>query len=297
MTFCQQFGLPAFPLTESTLCRFVAYLFDCRLAPGSVRLYLSALRFFQVIHGGNDPSMDSFPQLHYVLRGFSRVQPKSSRPRRLPITVNILGALFRVWSATPPRYNTTMFWAACTLGFFGFLRSGEFTVVPGGTHLPLSPSDVRVDSHRSPTYLAVTLRASKTDPFGSGCTLYIGRSQSHICPVTAVLAYLSIRPSTPGPLFICEDGTPLTRTCLVMAVRVALTGAGFDMSNFTGHSFRIGAATAAAEAGLPDSLIQTLGRWRSSAFLRYIQTPTHTLLSVSRALMHSETVSGSTSDT
>ena len=297
MTFCQEFELTPFPLTEGTLCRFVAYLFDRGLAPGSVRLYLSALRFCQIISGGRDPSMDSLPQLHYALRGFSRVQPKNSRPRRLPITVDILGALFRIWSAVPPQYSTTMLWAACTLGFFGFLRSGEFTSVPGSTHPPLSPSDVRVDSHQSPTYLAVTIRASKTDPFGRGCTLYIGRSQSHICPVTAVLAYLSIRPPTPGPLFMYVDGTPLTRSSLIAAVRAALTCAGFDVSRFTGHSFRIGAATAAAQAGIPDSLIQTLGRWKSSAFLRYIHTPTHTLLSVSHTLVRNELVSVSSANT
>ena len=170
-------------------------------------------------------------------------------------------------------------------------------MVPGGTHPPLRPSDVQVDSRQSPTFLAVRLRSSKTDPFGSGCTLYIGRSQSHICQGVAVLAYLFIRPSTPGPLFICEDGTPLTRSRLVMAIRTALMDTGFEMSNFTGHSSRIGAATAAARARLPDSLIQTLGRWRSSAFPRYIQAPTSTLLLVSRALMHSDTVVRSTSDT
>eukprot|EP00741_Cyanophora_paradoxa_P018753 tig00021094_g18102.t1 len=37
------------------------------------------------------------------------------------------------------------------------------------------------------------------------------------------------------------------------------------------HSFRIGAATAAFEAGLPDYAIQLLGRWRSDAFQLYIR--------------------------
>ena len=183
-----------------------------------------------------------------------------------------------------------MLWAACTLGFFGFLRSGEFTVVPGINQTLLSPSDIRVDSHQDPTYVAVTLRGSKTDPFGVGCTLFIGRTNSSICPVAALLAYLAIRPPSPGPLFVHDNGSPLTRAGLVSAVRAALSEGSVDLSRYTGHSFRIGAATAAAQAGLPDSMIQMLGRWRSSAFQRYIRTPASTLLSISHTLAHARAI-------
>ena len=178
-----------------------------------------------------------------------------------------------------------MLWAACTLGFFAFLRSGEFTVVPNGNPALLTPVDIPVDDCWNPLYLAVMLRGSKTDPFGAGCTLYVGRSAAPICLVTAVLAYLAIRPAGPGPLFVHADQSPLTRSDLISAIRSALTGTGLDLSWYTGHSFRIGAAMAAARAGLLDSLIETLGHWRSSAFLHYIRTPPSTLLSVSWTLV------------
>ena len=237
LAFCQRGGLAPFPLTESTLCRFVAFLFDQHLSSSSIRLYLSALRFFQITQGGRDPSLSSFNRLHYVLRGVVRTQPGSSRPTRLPITVDVLEHLFRVWAATTPHHNTVMLWAACTLGFFAFLRSGEFTSVPGRTQAFLTPADVQVDNRRNPSFLAITLRGSKTDPFGAGCTLYIGRTYSNICPVTAVLVYLSISPQVPGPLFLHADRSPLTRSGLISAVRSALSGTGVDLSCYTGHSF------------------------------------------------------------
>ena len=284
VSFCRDINLSPFPLCESTLCRFVAFLVSQRLTLGTIRIYLSALRFSQIAGGGHDPSMADMARLHYVLRGVSRVARGNSRPLRLPITGDILVRLFQVWATLPDQYEASLLWAAAALGFFGFLRAGEFTAVPNEDQIPLTPSDVRVDSRVHPTFLAVTLRASKTDPFGAGHTLYIGCTHSRICPVVAVLAYLAIRPTVPGPLFVHMDGSALTRTDLVRAVQTALTDGGMDLSGYTGHSFRIGAASSAARAGLPDSLIQTLGRWRSSAFQRYIRTPTTTLLSVSQAL-------------
>ena len=56
-------------------------------------------------------------------------------------------------------------------------------------------------------------------------------------------------------------------------VRSALQEIGFPAQDFAGHSFRIGAAMAAARAGIEDSVIRTLGHWSSSAFLAYICTP------------------------
>ena len=166
------------------------------------------------------------------------------------------------------------------------MRAGEFTCPSLDAFTPdmLSPRDIAVDSHTTPTHLTVHLQTSKTDPFGAGVTLHLGSTGDILCPVAAVLGYLAIRPSSPGPLFLFNDGSVLSRPRLVQALHQALRAAGVDDSRFSGHSFRIGAATTAARVGLPDSLIITLGRWKSSTFARYIRTSWQDLSAVSAAL-------------
>lgn len=115
------------------------------------------------------------------------------------------------------------------------------------------------------------------EPGSAGVVIHLGRTGDILCPVAAVLAYLAVRPVQQGPLFLLANGTPLSREHLVTRIRIALASTGLDVSGYTGHSFRIGAATAAAIAGLSDSTIQLLGRWKSDAFTRYLRTSVSTI--------------------
>lgn len=286
LAFCDTFNLHPLPLREDTLCRFVAFLAGDYLSHQTIVSYLSACRFFQILSGFPDPSWSSLPQLAYVLKGIRRT---SSSPRRcrLPITPDLLRAVLAVWSRGVFDFDKVMLWAAFSLGFFGFLRAGEFTcpsLVGFDQSSMLTAGDVWVDSHVDPQCLTVRLKRSKGDPFGAGVLIYLGRTFQLLCPVSALLSYLAVRPSMPGPLFIFRDGVPLSRDRLVTSLTQALRAAGVDAAHYSGHSFRIGAATAAAKAGVPDSLIQTLGRWKSSAFMSYIRTPKEILSAASVSL-------------
>ena len=215
------------------------------------------------------------------------MKPNQKCPR-LPVTPIILQAIKQSLD-DHPGFDSTMIWAACCLGFFGFMRCGEFTLPDAakfekGKHL--AASDVAVDSHTNPSTIAVTLHYSKTDQFGNGATIYLGRTRNTICPVSAVLQYLAIRPPTEGPLFVLESGAPLTKRVFITRVREALRQAGIDSSNYKGHSFRIGAATTASACGLNEGLIKSLGRWTSAAYQAYIRIPPAELASISATLIN-----------
>ena len=119
--------------------------------------------------------------------------------------------------------------------------------------------------------VGLRLKQSKTDPFRQGVAIYMGRTDTDLRPVGALLYYLACRGWRPGALFCYEDGRPLSRARLVGSVRQALESQGVRAGNFSGHSFRIGAASTAAARGFEDSTIRTLGRWKSDAFHRYIR--------------------------
>ena len=112
------------------------------------------------------------------------------------------------------------------------------------------------------------------------------RTGQEICPVTALLNYIVRRGWQPGPLFLLQDGQTLSRQRLVSSINHALSQQGLESSGITGHSFPIGAATAAARGGIEDSMIQTLGRWRSSAFKRYIRTLVEVMATSSSHLLN-----------
>lgn len=99
----------------------------------------------------------------------------------------------------------------------------------------------------------------------------MGATGSDVYPVEAIVNNLAIWSPALGRLFLLQSGAPLTRQFLVAWMLTALRGVGLQTEAYTGHSFHIEAATTAARCGLEDSLIQTLGRWKSSAFMAYIK--------------------------
>lgn len=236
-----------------------AHLAD-RLHHTSIKVYLSAVRSLHIDYGLPDPLTNCL-QLQCLLRGI-KCHQGSNLPQHQPVTADLMSVLHQSLDFNNP--DNVMLLAACCLGFFGFLRAGEFTV--NGTFDPtlhLMIADVQVDSSTNPQRFRVFMKCSKTDPFRKGYFIFLGRGSFPLC--------------------IYQNGTPLSRSQLSSFLQTTLQSAGIP-EKFSGHSFRIGAATTAARKGLPDHLIKTMGRWSSKAYLLYVRTPVETILSVTGRL-------------
>ena len=94
------------------------------------------------------------------------------------------------------------------------------------------------------------------------------------CPVEFLLRWCWMRGSNSGPLFCLADGSAIKTEVFTRQLKGALAFCDLDCSSYKSHSFRIGAASLAAENGMSDVQIWGLGRWKSDAFKLYIRLPT-----------------------
>ena len=278
---------PLLPASELTLIYFASHLAKT-VSYDTVKLYLVAV---QDLHRElNFPlHINKMHRLQKVLTGIKRLAPSTKRDR-FPITTQILSAIYNyLRPALSTNLDHIMLWAAFTLAFFAFLRASEFTCNgPFNPEVHLTSQDITFHPDiQSPSLMRVKIKQSKTDPFRQGCTLTIAKSTSPICSVMAMKDYiLQAQPPANRPLFMfSQSGSWLTRSSLTKELRSILQKCGFSSTNFYSHSFRIGAATSAASAGIPAWLIKVLGRWNSDCYELYIKTPQSTILTVPKLLV------------
>lgn len=284
-TFCSQMYVnPQLPITEDILISFsVAMARSVQYT--TIKNYLSAVKNDHSSHG-YELHLSNFLHLRLILRGITCSQGHQSKVRR-PITLQLLNLFYHLLNVQcTDKRDSLMLWAAMTPAFFGFLRIGELTCISTfDPKLHLMNRDITFMPRNSPQYMLVRLKVSKTDPFRQVQTIVIGKTNSPLCPVSAIVAYLNSRPlsSDSAPLFTYVSGGLLTQEKLIRETRLLISKGGLDSREFAGQSFRIGAK--AASANLPLWLIKVLGRWSSDCFERYIKTPPSVLAQIPQKLV------------
>ena len=200
-----------FPVTESTLRYFAAFLAD-QVSYRTVKLYMASIRFFHIENNLPNPFWDA-PLLHLLLQGIKCSVGLSSK-RHLPITMSLLRNLKSELAQAPDILlrDKLMLWSTFTLAFFAFLRSSGFTS-PSTSHFNalshLSASDISFTSDGS---ISLHLKSSKTDPYRQGRSLLIAPSGRSVCAVRAIKKYMAHHPlDSDGPFYIFQSGLYLTR--------------------------------------------------------------------------------------
>ena len=161
------------------------------------------------------------------------------------------------------------------IAFFAALRVGEITCQTNQSQqnlIFLNQASFIRSREDSVNVVKLTLRNYNHSDPANPVDIFIYRAKP-VCPISLLLAYLSLRGTSPGPLFCWPDISPISRNFFTKALSDSLRFCHLDVSGYKSHSFRIGAASWAAAKGLSDAQIRAFGRWKSNVFLQYIRAP------------------------
>lgn len=203
--------------------------------------------------------------IRQALKGWRKehVRSDSRRPVSYSLLCQLVEATLVVCKS---RFEACLFQTAFCLAFFAALRVGELVPLSRVRSGGLLAEDVVLQNEA----VRIRIRKSKTDVLGRGAWVPLHKVQGPVCPVRVVTEFLSSR--VQGRSFLVHrDGSPLTRYQFQSVFKLCLSQVGVPAGEYGTHSFRIGAATEAARAGLPNSEVQRIGRWRSDCFAGYVR--------------------------
>ena len=187
---------------------------------------------------------------------------KKDWPReREPFQLEALRAWLETPRASSPFLHTRDA-ALVILGFRAMLRPGELAA--------LKMEDVRKTIDGG---LQVRIGVSKADQKAERRPILITPTGSKTCPVSLVEELVELRRSQGAlggdRLFVSEKGTHMSVPGISAVVARMAREAGLN-GKFSGHSLRIGGASAALEGGLSVDEIKTAGAWKSDAVNLYL---------------------------
>ena len=270
---CVSFDALVLPLSVNSVALFIAHLSARQFAPSTISTYISALSYVHKLHGHADPT-----KAFLILKLLSAIKSRSRPDVRLPITLPVLHLLVDTLAhVSSSLYQRTLFKAMFSTTFYGFLRIGE--MASKSTDLGqsvLRHQDLSFPLNKGEVVAAkLTLTTFKHNRSGRPCHIHILRQAGcGYCPVQALVEFCNLRSNRPGPLFTLSDGSAVSTNLFSQVLNQCLTFCRLDPNHYKPHSFRIGAASFAADQGFTDAQIRSLGRWKSDAFKVYLRSAT-----------------------
>ena len=245
-------------------------MFQCNYAASTTaNTCVSALGYSHRLAGVHDPTKVFW--VIEMLKGYGKLGPHLDTC--MPITLPILCSILQQTPIYGSNYRRFLFTAMCTTAFFGFLRIGKINCCPRSSAiLQLDQVVQLLDNLGNIVGFKLTF-ANFKHSYNQCATSITLHQHSDICPVQSLLVYLSQHGVSNGPLFCTEDGRAVSCQQFTEYLALIFRTCGLDSTKYKGHSFHIGAVTLAAESGLSDTQIRLLGRWKSDAFHKYIQSP------------------------
>ncbi len=257
--WCEWRGREALPASAETLVFYLTELAATHTAASLTRR-ISGISQAHQAAGFASPTREA--AVRAVMAGIRRSKGTAAKSKK-PVLVDDLE---RMLAGLPDNLLGCRDRALLLVGFAGAFRRSELVA--------LDWEDIEFGKEG----LTITVRRSKTDPEGQGRKIGVpyGRTSAH-CPVRALEAWRDAAGADRGAVFRPIDRhhnlgrARLSDKAVARIVKRALP-AGYDGTQYAGHSLRAGLATAAAMGGASErSIMNQTGHRSLTTVRRYIR--------------------------
>ena len=260
-------------LSVNSLSIFISYMSITGYAPNTIITYTSLI--CNSMHSQLSKLAD-----HFLIKRILKSVRKSTKPDiRLPVTESVLRDIISAAShVCSSAYEALIYATLFSLAFYSLCRVSELTATAArqGTYsASLKDGHVYVSERNSlQRYVQLTIAKSKSDQYGKSATLRIhSQPDKASCPWRLTRRFKRMRPLNCAQFFVHRDGTPVTDRQFNSVLKLCLEFASVPNSDqYSSHSFRIGGCSALADKGESEQVLKQAGRWRSSAYKRYIRS-------------------------
>ncbi len=257
------------PLSVHVVALYVTSLWAAGYSHATVATNLSVLAFVHKIRGLVDPT--SACLIRKLLLAIKKAKPQGDSRR--PITVSVLGKLVQlIGSLDVTQWEKILLHTILVVMYTGGHRVGELVVSgKNDQHTVMYDQLFTVRSGGHLVAFALRLDSYKHDKGEAKWVKYTLKEDANLCPVRLLLQYLHMRGSSPGFLFVRQDGTPVKSAWFAQRLKKLIELAGLDKSKYATHSLRIGATTDLVSSGATSEQIKAFGRWKTGAYGRYVR--------------------------
>ncbi len=254
--WCNARGVDALPASPETVAAYLAAEAEAGKKPSTIGRRCAAIGHAHKLAGHEPPTNSEMVKA--TLGGIRRAVG-AAPARKTPAIAEVTRDMAK--AAPAGKLKGLRDRALLLLGFGGAFRRSELVAL-----------DV-ADIEETDEGLRVTIRRSKTDQEGIGCTIAIVRGGA-CCPVRAVRAWLDAAGIVEGPVFrpVRKGGKVQDRRLTANSVNVLVKHyaetLGLDAAAFGAHSLRSGFLTSAARRGASIFKMRDVSRHKSMDVLQ-----------------------------
>jgi hypothetical protein len=253
------------PVPPQQIVLFIAHLNNIGLQYSTIRSYISAISFTHRLAHSPDPTTSLV--VTKTLQGLQNINKDIPSNSLLPITKPLLHRLIDILPlATSSPYTQVLMKSLFLLTYYACLRAGEAVISATDSHTINLEQISRLQEAYS-----ISFTSYKHSNHNMPKIILSKQPTPKYCPVVALDQYLNLRSTSPGHLFLSESALPLTRNAFSLYLKSCLSMLGIPPHSYNTHSFRIGRATQLFQDNVPLQIIKSAGRWKSTAFLKYIR--------------------------